>query len=85
MLDQANLPWFSKLNQELRDDLDGAQFNARIDAQLLQLNELAAEIVVTAHRDYPDLNADELIALIHPSSYAQAQTRGMHFLFGAAA
>ncbi len=85
MLDQANLPWFAKLNKELRDDLDDAQFNARIDAQLLQLHELAAEIIITAQRDYPTLDASSLVKLIDPTVYSNASRRGLNYLFGAAA
>ncbi len=85
MLDQANLPWFAKLNKELRDDLDDAQFNARIDAQLLQLHELAAEIIITAQRDYPTLDASSLVKLIDPTIYSNACRRGLNYLFGAAA
>lgn len=82
MLDQATLPWFAQLNKELRDDLTDAQFLDRIDTQLQQLHALAAEIVVAAQLDYADLNADKLIALLHPAAYALAQSREVQFLFG---
>ncbi len=85
MLDQASLPWFAQLNQELRDELSDAQFAARMDAQLLQLQALAAEIVVAAVRDYPSLDASPVTALLDPQALAAAQGRGLQFLFGAAA
>jgi flavin-dependent dehydrogenase len=82
MLDQASLPWFAQLNKELRDDLTDTQFMERIDTQLQQLHALAAEIVVAAQLEYPDLNADKLIGLLHPYSYKLAQNREVQFLFG---
>ncbi len=85
MLDQANLPWFAKLNRELRDDLTTDEFNTRIDEQLAQLQELAAEIVVVAQRDYPTLDTAALTALIDPIAYKNAVGRDVQFLFGAAA
>lgn len=85
MLDQANLPWFAQLNKELRDDLTDAEFMQRIDKQLLQLHALAAEIVVAAQRDYPGLNAQTLIEKLNPALYAQAHSRQLQYLFGAAA
>ena len=85
MLDQASLPWFAQLNRELRDELSDTQFAARMDAQLLQLQALAAEIAVAAMRDYPLLDASALIALLDPQAVAVAQGRGLQFLFGAVA
>jgi flavin-dependent dehydrogenase len=85
MLDQASLPWFAQLNKELRDDLTDDQFVARIDQQLRQLHELAAEIVVSSRKDYPALDASALIRLLNPDACARAENRGVHFLFGAAA
>jgi flavin-dependent dehydrogenase len=85
MLDQASLPWFAELNKGLRDDLSDAQFNARLDQQLSELQALAAEIVVSSQRDYGDLDAAALVKLLDPAAYALAQHRGVHFLFGAAA
>lgn len=85
MLDQANLPWFAQLNSELRDELTDAQFFERMDKQLLQLHELAAEIIVTSQRDYPALNVQPLRALIEPAVLAQANSRETQFLFGIAA
>ena len=85
MLDQASLPWFAQLNKELRDPLSDAQFAARIDTQLLQLQALAAEIVVAATREYPHLDASEITALLDPKALAAAHGRGLHYLFGAAA
>jgi flavin-dependent dehydrogenase len=85
MLDQASLPWFAQLNKELRDELTDAQFLERMDKQLLQLHELAAEIIVTSQRDYPTLNAQPLRGLIKPAALVQAHSREAQFLFGIAA
>ncbi len=85
MLDQASLPWFAKLNKELRDNLNDEQFSTRIDEQLRQLHELAAEIVLIACRDYPAVESEKLLALLDPQAVARARNRGVHFLFGAAA
>ena len=85
MLDQASLPWFAQLNRELRDELSDAQFAARIDAQLLQLQALASEIVVAAVRDYPSLDASAVTALLDPQALAVAQRQGLQYLFGVAA
>ena len=85
MLDQASLPWFAQLNKELRDELSDAQFAARIDAQLLQLQALASEIVVAAVRDYPSLDAGALTALLDPKALAAAKSQGIQYLFGVAA
>ncbi len=85
MLDQAGLEWFAKLNKELRDELTDAQFAQRIDQQLQQLEALACEIVITAQSEYPDLNAQALLALIQPAVYAQTKNRKAQYLFGAAA
>jgi flavin-dependent dehydrogenase len=85
MLDQASLPWFAQLNKELRDDLSDEQFVARIDQQLLQLQCLAAEIVVVSRRDYPTLDASALVGLLDHEVFARAQGRSVQFLFGAAA
>ena len=85
MLDQANLPWFAELNKELRDELSDIQFAERIDKQLAQLNALAAEIVVTAQRDYPQLDASALVKHIDPKAYLHAQHVNAHYLFPIAA
>ena len=82
MLDQASLPWFAQLNKELRDVLTDEQFMARIDTQLKQLHELAAEIVVSAQADYADLDGNALVGLLEPGAYALAKSRKAHFLFG---
>ena len=81
MLDQASLPWFYQLNKELRDELSDTEFDKRMDQQLQQLNELAAEIVVNATRSYPELNSQTLVAKIDAKAYAQAQKRENRFLF----
>jgi flavin-dependent dehydrogenase len=85
MLDQASLPWFAELNKELRDELTDAQFAERIDKQLLQLNELAAEIVTTVQRDYPQLDARALISHIKPEVYARVRYADTQYLFPKAA
>lgn len=85
MLDQASLPWFAQLNKELRDELTDAQFLERMDQQLIQLHELAAEIIVTSQRDYPALDGQSLRGLIKPALLAQANDRETQFLFGIAA
>jgi flavin-dependent dehydrogenase len=84
MLDQASLPWFAELNKELRDELTDAQFAERIDKQLLQLNELAAEIVVTVLRDYPQLDASALISHINPEVYSRVRHTDTNYLFSMA-
>jgi flavin-dependent dehydrogenase len=52
MLDQASVPWFAELNSSLRDSLgdtlDDAGFEARIRANVAQLERLAAEIHLIA-------------------------------------
>jgi hypothetical protein len=85
MLDQASLPWFAKLNKELRDDLSTAEFMVRIDQQLLQLHELASEIVIESQRDYPMLDAQALINLLDAEIFEAAQHRDSQFLFAMAA
>ena len=85
MLDQACLPWFAKLNKELRDDLSPAEFMVRIDQQLLQLHELAAEIVIESQRDYPMLDAQPLLDLIRADVFEMAQHRDPEYLFAMAA
>jgi CMP-2-keto-3-deoxyoctulosonic acid synthetase len=61
--------------------LSDAQFVERIDEQLIQLNALAAEIVVTVQRDYPQLDASALIKYIQPDAYLHAQHASTHYLF----
>jgi flavin-dependent dehydrogenase len=57
MLDQASLPWFAELNRGLKDELTPAQFDERMRANLVQLNQLAEQIVDKALTSYPQLNA----------------------------
>ena len=85
MLDQASLPWFSKLNSELRDDLNDAEFFVRLDKYLYQLNELAAEIVVTATKDYPELDSTSVCSLLPSQFLSKARNREVQYLFGSAA
>jgi flavin-dependent dehydrogenase len=51
MLDQSSVPWFAALNRGLRDRLDDGQFEARIFANVAQLEALAAEISAMAAAD----------------------------------
>ena len=85
MLDQANLPWFAQLNKELRDDLNGDELSIRIEKYLMQLNALAAEIVMVALTEYPDLDSEKLSALIDSDAHKRARAGGIQFLFGQAA
>jgi flavin-dependent dehydrogenase len=62
MLDQASLPWFAELNRGLRDELTPEEFNARMTANLAQLNLLAEQIIDKALTQYPQLNAGEVRA-----------------------
>jgi flavin-dependent dehydrogenase len=57
MLDQASLPWFAELNRGLKDELTPAQFDERMQVNLVQLNQLAEQIVDKALTAYPQLNA----------------------------
>jgi flavin-dependent dehydrogenase len=57
MLDQASLPWFAELNRGLKDELTPEQFDERMRANLVQLNELAEQIIDKALTAYPQLNA----------------------------
>lgn len=84
MLDQASLPWFAKLNKELRDVLSTEEFMRRIDQQLLQLHAVAAEIVIESQRDYPMLNAQALLDLIDAGVFETAQQNDSQFLFATA-
>lgn len=84
MLDQASLPWFAKLNKELRDVLSTEEFMRRIDQQLLQLHAVAAEIVIESQRDYPMLNAQAALDLIDPDVFEAAQQSDSQFLFAMA-
>jgi flavin-dependent dehydrogenase len=85
MLDQASLPWFAKLNKGLRDELTHDEFLQRMDDNLKQLDSLASEIVLTALRDYPSLDAQALLSLIQPEIFKKAQSQQAQFLFGLAA
>jgi hypothetical protein len=64
MLDQASLDWFAELNRGLRDELDDAGFKARVRETTAQLKALAAEIVLTALADHPQLEAGPVRALL---------------------
>ena len=84
MLDQASLPWFAKLNKELRDELSTEAFMLRIDQQLLQLHAVAAEIVIESQRDYPMLDAQALLDLIDGDVFETARQSDVQFLFATA-
>jgi len=56
MLDQASLPWFAELNRSLGDaKLDDAAFAERLQRNVVQLEQLAGEIVGLALRGMPAL------------------------------
>ena len=84
MLDQASLPWFAKLNKELRDVLSTVEFMHRIDQQLLQLHAVAAEIVIESQREYPMLNPQAVLDLIDADVFETAQQSDSQFLFATA-
>jgi hypothetical protein len=64
LLDQAALGWFAELNRGLQDDLDDAGFKARWRETTAQLQALAAEIVLLALADHPQLDAARVRALL---------------------
>jgi len=64
MLDQASLPWFAELNRSLNDELDDAQFRARVQASTQQLRTLAAEMLARAAVDHPTLDGAALRAAL---------------------
>jgi flavin-dependent dehydrogenase len=86
MLDQASLPWFAELNRGLKDTLTPAQFDERMRANLVQLNQLAEQIVDKALTAYPQLNATAIRTRImeQRSSTAEPQQVAMSeaMLFG---
>jgi flavin-dependent dehydrogenase len=55
MLDQASLPWFAELNRGLRDKLDDAAFEARMEENVALLERVAGEITAMALSDAPAL------------------------------
>jgi len=64
LLDQASLPWFAELNRGLADALDDDAFWARIAEALTRLDTLALQLVERAQRDYPGVDAAELLGLL---------------------
>ncbi|CAM5785176.1 NAD(P)/FAD-dependent oxidoreductase [Rhizobacter fulvus] len=64
MLDQASLPWFAELNRSLNDELDDAQFRARVQASTQQLRTLAAEMLARAALEHPALDGSALRAVL---------------------
>ncbi|HEY7638487.1 MAG TPA: FAD-dependent monooxygenase [Steroidobacteraceae bacterium] len=65
LLDQASLPWFAELNRGLRDELDEEGFRARIIEGAALLDTLASEIVARAVQRCPQLDAREVLKLLH--------------------
>jgi len=57
MHDQAEIDWFAELNRSLTDDLDDAQFHARLQQSCEQLTRLANEMIHTARSTHPALDA----------------------------
>jgi flavin-dependent dehydrogenase len=72
MFDQASLPWFAELNRGLKDTLSPAQFDERMNANLLQLSQLAEQIVDKALTEYPQLNATAIRTRIMEQRTASA-------------
>jgi flavin-dependent dehydrogenase len=72
MLDQASLPWFAELNRSLNDELDDAQFRARIQASTAQLRTLAAEMLARAGAEHPQLDGSALRAALAERADAPA-------------
>ena len=64
MLDQAALPWFAELNRSLTDELDEAEFRARLQASTRQLRALAGELLGRACGEHPGLDRGALGALL---------------------
>jgi flavin-dependent dehydrogenase len=64
MLDQAALPWFAELNRGLADELDDAQFRARLRESTARLEALASEMLARGCSEHPTLDGAALRALI---------------------
>jgi flavin-dependent dehydrogenase len=75
MLDQASLPWFAELNRGLKDELTPTQFDERMRANLVQLNQLAEQIVDKALTAYPQLNATAIRTRIMEQRSSAAEPR----------
>lgn len=52
MIDQYKLPWFAELNRGLRDRLDSAQLQQRVEDHAILLRRLAAQIVRQAREQH---------------------------------
>jgi len=63
MIDQQNLPWFAELNRGLRDRLDDAALQARIEESTQLLRNLAGEIVARVRALGADGRTDDLPTL----------------------
>lgn len=85
MLDQASLPWFAELNRGLRDTLNVEEFSARMKANLTQLDDLAQEIIMHAHRNYPTIDTTEIATLLKLDRNALAFPAQQAMLFPKAA
>ena len=64
MLDQASLAWFAEMNRGLTDRLDPAAFDARLQANLQLLHQLAEQLMDRALRQHPGLAAEALRAVM---------------------
>jgi flavin-dependent dehydrogenase len=64
MMDQAELPWFAKLNSSLNDQLDKNGFQERIRQSCHQLQQLAYQILAYALNQYPNMNGNQLKACL---------------------
>jgi flavin-dependent dehydrogenase len=64
MLDQAMLPWFAELNRSLTDTLDDQAFRHKLHDAARLLRTLATEMLARGRSEYPQLNGDDLQAMI---------------------
>ncbi len=65
IVDQNALGWFVELNRELRDELGGDAFKARLREHCALLHGLAVEILSHVAVEYPQVDGSALRALIH--------------------
>jgi hypothetical protein len=72
LLDQASLPWFAELNRSLMDELDDAQFAARMTESLVRLRALAAQLMARAKASHPALDGGALTALLAAQPVAES-------------
>ncbi|RNF83844.1 NAD(P)/FAD-dependent oxidoreductase [Montanilutibacter psychrotolerans] len=64
MLDQFTLGWFHEMNRALMDELDAGAFADRIDANVVRMRGLAAELLERAREHWPDIDDHGLDALL---------------------